>query len=167
MTASYCLPVRQFLLLLMCALWFHNSQAQDDAPFNKVTVSVLNPMHFSYSNAMELLQPKVIHNALELAVKIKQENTGVYAQVNYSGLSEDLASNLLSLRLTSKTSPDAVVSNTTVPLSAVPALVFMQPRSIRETKHYSFYYDLILNPVTTMIPPGNYSFSINFTITAE
>src|SRR5688572_175637 len=106
------------LLMLLCFL-FQKSYGQDDAPFNKISVSVLNPLHFAYNNASELLSPKVVHNALELGIKIKQENTNVYAQASFTGPTLQ-ASNLLALQLTSKNSSDAIVNSSAVELSEAP-----------------------------------------------
>lgn|SRR5574337_97517 len=152
-----------FLFLFSVAL---QAYAQDSTPLNKISASVINPLSFTFTNAMELLNPKIVSNALQLSVNVEQQNLNVYAQTSFSE-SELNSMKLLSLKLASKTSPDAGINTETVTLSDVPALLFTQPRCLEGSKQYLFYYDLIMNPVQNMIPPGNYQFSINFTITAQ
>lgn len=152
-----------FLFLFSVAL---QAYSQDSTPLNKISVSVINPLNFAFSNAMELLNPKIISNALQLSINVEQQNLNVYAQTSFS--ENDLnGMKLLSLKLASKTSTDAVVNTEMAALSDVPTLLFMQPRCLEGSKQHLFYYDLIMNPVQKMIQPGNYNFSINFTITTQ
>lgn len=152
-----------FLFIFSVAL---QACAQNSTPLNKISVSVINPLSFTFTNAMELLNPKIISNALQLSINVEQQNLNVYAQTSFS--ENDLnGMNLLSLKLATKTSTDAVVNTETLALSDVPALLLMQPACSEGSKQYLFYYDLVMNPVQKMMPPGNYNFSINFTITAQ
>ena len=153
------------LFLFIFSVSLH-AYAQDSAPLNKINVGVISPLSFTFSNAMELLNPKIISNALQLSVNVEQQNLNVYAQTSFSE-NELNSMKLLSLKLAGKTSPDAGINTETVALSDIPALLFTQPRCLEGSKQYLFYYDLIMNPVQNMIPPGNYQFSINFTITAQ
>lgn len=152
-----------FLFIFSVAL---QAYAQDSTPLNKISVSVINPLSFTFSNAMELLNSKIVSNALQLSINVEHQNLNVYAQTSFS--ENDLnGMKLLSLKLASKTSTDAVVNTETLALSDVPALLFMQPGCSEGSKQHLFYYDLIMNPIEKMIPSGNYNFSINFTITAQ
>ena len=156
--------MKALLLLMLCVSL--QGYTQDAGAFNKISVAVVNPLNFSLSNAMELLNPKVINNALQLSVKINKETANVYAQINFSEvILNDM--NLFSLKLSNKTSPDAIVNSDAVVLSDVPMLLFTQPASLHGSRQHFFYYDLIMNPIRNMVPPGHYQFSINFTITAQ
>src|SRR5574337_2162106 len=101
-----------FLFLFSVAL---QAYAQDSTPLNKISASVINPLSFTFTNAMELLNPKIVSNALQLSVNVEQQNLNVYAQTSFSE-SELNSMKLLSLKLASKTSPDAGINTETVTL---------------------------------------------------
>lgn len=167
MATSYSNIVKAGSLALLCFFCGYG-MAQDKPPGNKASLNVLAPLNFRYETAQELLQQKTIREALELQIKIKQEDVIVSAKANVYGGAESFAlANLLALRLSSKTSPTAIVANTTIPLSPSFITLFLQPRSPNGVKHYSFFYDLVLNPSKTIITPGSYNFSIDFTITPQ
>lgn len=157
--------MKVILLVLFLNCVAIGSKSQDSAPFNKIDVKVINPLHFLFNNATDLLLPKTINNAIELAIKIKQENTNVFAHLGYSN--QGITALPLALRLASTSSSNSSVPANTINLYASPTLLFSQPASAQGTKHYSFFYDVILTPSSEIIPPGNYNFSIHFTITPE
>ncbi len=156
-----------FLGVILC-LVFSKLQAQDNPPINSIRLELLSPLNFSYTNAQDLLEKKVIPNAFALSIKIKNENVIVSALVNvFSNSGNTDVAKLLALRMTNKSSPNVSISNSEVALSNDMVPLFFQPKSLSGVKHYAFYYDVILNPPKTIIPPGTYSFSIDFTITPQ
>lgn len=145
---------------------FVAAAAQPNNRLNQVQVQILKPLQLAYANAMDLLNPQVIPNALQLVINSGQAATSVFAQVSFTEPVAGL-NHLLALRLSSKTVGNAIFNTATVPLSQTPALLFMQPRELSEGVAHAYIYDVVLNPTTTMIAPGQYNFAINFTITAQ
>src|SRR5690606_13711715 len=121
------------------------------------------PLVFTYSNINELLQPKIITNALELQIKVKGGCT-VSANLNYEPDDALLFANRLILRHRQSTSNTVVLSLTDIPMTATPISLFAQPSAGPSAKHYSFYYDLILNPIDQFVDDEQHTFSITFTM---
>lgn len=155
-----------FLIITLCGVSV-SAYTQDFAPFNKIEVRTTKPISFSYQSALDLLATKTISNALEVHIKIKQEDVLVMAQSQFASGVQDKFHQLLGLQLISRTSAVAQVPNESVLLSSAPSLLFIQPKSTEGVKHYSFYYNVFLKPSEVITPPGNHSFSILFTLTPQ
>lgn len=160
--------IRFGLILILSVLISFPIRAQDNSPANKISASVMAPLVFSFTNANDFVQEQIIRNALELRIKVKQENVVVQGKVNvFGGNDASSLASLMTLRLSHKTSPDAMVPAIEVPVGRSYIPLFMQPRTFNGTKHYEFLYDVILRPSRTIIAPGNYTFSFDFTISPQ
>ena len=143
-----------------------SASASPNKPSNSIEVKVNNPLFFNYGTVDDLLQPQIVNNAFEVKLKAQQSANKVYAQVNFSGKKHKaVPDGWVSLLLVNKTSPNAMAGTTAVPLSEYPTLLLTQPTAVDNMEYYSFYYNVVLNPLTQHIRPDNYSFSITFTMT--
>ena len=130
----------------------------------KLTVKTLAPIMIKYNNVEELLKPKEINNAIELQVKVKNNNYQIFTQVSSSNASyAESFNNKVSLRLQNHNSYNANVRDEVL-LSETPQLLLTQP-SVEHTEHFDFYYDLVIQPFTTFVSPGAYNIYITFTMT--
>jgi len=158
-----------FIFFFICgiALYSGKAYAQVANPDNNLSLTVNQPLIFSYNFADELVHDKIINNALELKVRSAQYNTNIYANLSLTGGDISQFTQQISLRLRNKTSISAAAgSNTDIYLGNAPALLFYQPRMVdNTTPYYSFYYDVVMHPFTYQVRPGTYNFSILFTMT--
>lgn len=132
---------------------------------NKISVQANRPIQFSYNNIEELQQQKVLTNALELKLKVKEYSWNVFASLIADNNSfYNTFNNKLALRLQNYDSYNANISRTEVVLSQTQALLFTQP-AVQHSQHFNFYYDVVLYPFTNFVPSGQFNFSIVFTMT--
>ncbi len=130
-----------------------------------INVQINNPAYFTYTNVDELSQPKVVTNAFQLSFKASpNENTRVFAQIDFSNKRRLVPEGWLSLKLFNTTSSTAVADNSPVALSSYPILLITQP-PVPGNNTYSYVYNIILNPLTKHVRPDNYNFTIKFTMT--
>ena len=133
---------------------------------DNIYLKVLTPLQFRYASAYELARPLELMNALELHIKVKQQPVKLLASVAIADPKARTAlAGKLHLRQNSTNSSTVSNVNTTVPLTEVPAELFLQPAAGNATKHYYFYYDLVLEPLKSFISSGNYGFTVTFTMT--
>ncbi|MBS1687274.1 MAG: hypothetical protein JSS96_01015 [Bacteroidetes bacterium] len=161
------LPFSILFSICVLTLYSGTSYAQAANPDNNITLTVNQPLVFSYNFADELVHDKIINNALELKVRSAQYNTNIYATLSLIGGDISQFAQQISLRLRNKTSISAATgsANTDIYLANTPVLLFYQPRMIDNTPYYSFYYDVVMHPFTYQVRPGTYNFSILFTMT--
>lgn len=119
--------------------------------------------YFGYTSAGELLNEKKIENIFEVKVAAQSKSYNVSASIHFSGPGEQNFADKLSLVLTKKTSANALATPETS-LSSVPRLLFTQRPVNSSGQLSSFFYDLVLHPLTSA-SPGNYDFTITFTMT--
>ncbi len=132
---------------------------------NKISVQANRPIQFSYNNIEELQQQKVLTNAFELKLKVKEYSWNIFASV----VAENNAfyntfNNKLALRLQNYDSYNANISNIETILSQGQSLLFTQP-AVQHSQHFNFIYDIVLYPFTNFVPSGQFNFSIVFTMT--
>lgn len=119
--------------------------------------------YFSYASAGELLNEKKIENIFEVKVAGQSKSYNVSASIHFGGQGEQNFADKFSLVLTKKTSANALATPETS-LSSVPRLLFTQRPINSSAQLSSFFYDLVLHPLTSA-SPGNYDFTITFTMT--
>jgi len=153
---------RILIFLLLTLPLTSYSQGQGN---NKISVLANKPLQFNYNNIEELQQQKVLQNALELNLKVKEYTWNISANVvaNDNSFYNTFA-NKLALRLQNYDSYNANVNRADIFLSQSQSLLFTQP-AVNNTEHFNFYYDVVLYPFTTFVSSGQFNFSIVFTMT--
>jgi len=162
-------PMLLGVLLLFCqALW-----AQDTHPegttntIDELTVDLLEPLNFNYTNASELLEPKIISNAIRLNLNMKQEPCYVFCQAFFNNSGMEVFANNLALLLRYTNSPSA--NNEIMGekrLSSSPVLLISLP-PMQSPPIYNFLYDVKLYPPTNFTETMDCSFTLTFTITRQ
>jgi hypothetical protein len=154
-------------LLLACSSAFsQNNVNGDDAPFNKFSIDILAPLNFNFQSTPELFQVKTIPNAIQLNLKMKQENIGVFGQAVFHSSVPSPFENKMSLSLKYSNSPNVVSPAPEIFLLTAPTLILSQSGGTRSTKHYKYLYDLKLYPPSTFegLQSQNYSIIYTFSI---
>lgn len=153
--------MRKLLFLFATMPLFCQAQITQD----NVRMSANAPLIFSYSSIDELQMPKVIQNAIEVKLTPKSYSRNIMASISYAGISQnEIPADWLSLRLTNKSSVNAIVYKSQNTLSSSPILLFVQPPS-PSNQDLTFNYDLILSTLHTFISTGNFTFNIVISIT--
>ncbi len=149
-----------FLLCLQAA-----GQITDN---NDIICQLNKPLTISYNSIEEVGQEYVIRNAIELKLYNKEYARTISASIAFTNIPQNkVPDKWVSIRLASHNSPSAIIHNYETFLSTSPAVVFMQPSYGNGKNSYcSFYYDIVIHPLSKFIMTGNYDYHITFT-TAE
>lgn len=156
-----------FMAILMCVGARSMAQTVDLPPTTTMELETLTPLNFIYSGQQDLLQPKVLPQAIKLKLKVKQEACLVSAQVNINNVESSPFANKFALKMAQTNSLNVNRTLGDVNLSASPALIFIQPGSDRGVKHYQYLFDLKLNPPDSFSGSAFTNFSIVYTITLQ
>lgn len=152
-------------LFFISAFCMHSTGQIFVSGSDDIKVNIRADINFNYNSIDDLLVPQTFPNAVEVEVKAKSSDYNIMAQVEYPGkVSAEVPENWLSLKLASKTCPNAAVINEELVLNNVPQPLLTQPAS-SGADHFNYIYHLILNPLNTFIRPDNYNFAIIFTMT--
>ena len=152
-------------LFFISAFYTHSSGQIFVSGSDDIKVNVRSGINFNYNSVDDLLNTQTFPNAVDVEVKAKSSDYNIMAQVEYPGkVSADVPENWLSLKLASKTCPNAAILNEELVLKNIPQPLFRQPAS-SGTDHFNYIYHLILNPLNTFVRPDNYNFAIIFTMT--
>jgi len=159
--------MKKIFITLLVLLLAKALQAQNSLGSNaqSIKVNTLQPLVFNYNDLNELEFPKTLYNALHLELKAKAETAIISANVNYTSPAEPALSNKLVLKYSSGNSSSAVINMADIPLTSVPVQLLQQPTFGNGVDHYSFYYNVILQPVTNFVAQEDNYFVITFTLT--
>jgi len=122
-------------------------------------------LNFNLDEPNDIENGKTLTNALTLRLKTKNQNCSVYARLyNYSAPAGFYpSSSPLYLDWTSDNSNNAGnLVTTSNSIESYDKLLFTQPKSATV---FSYYYNLYLSAVGYDYPPGNYNFTLLFTMT--
>jgi len=150
---------------ILLVLLLSNNSCFAQSSTNQITLNKLTPWNFSLSTPAQLENDQTISGAFSLVVKTKSKGCSVYANINSwsypSGFT--LPSSPLEIHYTSTNSPSAYnIATSPIALTSSNQLLFNQNKT---GSAYTFYYDMILPAVGYDWYPGNYSFTITFTMT--
>lgn len=132
---------------------------------NSIVCQVNKPLVVSYNSVNDLSEGKIIYNAIELKVYKKDYDRNISAKISFDNVPQnEIPQGWILLRLSNRTSPGALINKYESPLTNTPTFLFTQPadRSNNE-QYYSFYYDIVINPLTSFIKTGDLNYSIIFT----
>lgn len=132
----------------------------------EIKVRMLQSPIITYLTFEELMSPKVLANAIELSLKVKQSKAQIYGSINYLESTGTGLIGKLCVKYNNTNSTSANINYNEVPLSETPALLFSQPAFGNGVDHYKFYYDLMIAPLTELVAPQN-NFTITFTLTNQ
>ena len=158
--------MKKYLIILAISLLPRGVNAQ--WTINNVSFSAHNlvPLTFTYNTVEELLEQKVLTNAIRLDLCINNKGCNVTARVIYPTAPGQAPPAWLSKTWINDNSPDAQIPSNISVLGITDNLLFMQPSDgLNTAKNYSYYYNLNLAPVTTFIDNGMYNFKILYTMT--
>lgn len=160
---------KQFFLRIL-ALWVMtvvnivpaSSQNKD----NYLAISSV-PLNFNLSSTFSLETEQVINNALTINVESKK-NYNIFVRVsnmtNTSGT--PIPPNMLSLQLSgSDESSQSFPVTTRIYLSQTDQLIISDKNRTDKKKGDFFYYDYYFGPLGYDYAPGNYTFTLLFTMT--
>ena len=135
---------------------------------NYLQVFTNTGINFLIDDPAALENPQTINGAFTIRVRTKKKTCYVYARIsNYNAPSGFYpASSPLALDWTGDSSPNAFnITTAPITLEAYDKLLFSQPKMSNSPSYYQFYYDLKLSGLSYDYPPGNYNFTILFTMT--
>jgi hypothetical protein len=130
----------------------------------EINVNVLQPLIFNYNTIDELSSPKTLYNALELDLKVKQVSAIVSANITYTSGIDPALNNKLILKYSNGNSSTAVINMADIPLNNVPVQLLQQPAFGNGVDHYTFYYNVGLEPITDFIAQTSNYFILTFTL---
>ncbi|WP_205509931.1 hypothetical protein [Longitalea arenae] len=152
------LLARNILMLLFCTSAVHAQNSQ-----NNITLTALNT-GFILNSVASIETQQTRANAFQIAVNSRNSaNFSIRARVSSSTSSTGtpFPASMLALRLNT-TNPPVTANLNTITLSTTDQLL----QQITSTKNnITFNYDLLLAPVGYSYAPGNYNFTILFTMT--
>lgn len=153
--------MKSLLLVILTLSLVQQANAQNAQEIN---VNVLQPLTFNYNTLDELSTPKTLYNALELDLKVKQVAAIVSASLNYTSPAEPSLANKLNLKYSNGNSSSAVINMADIPLSQVPMQLLQQPAFGNGVDHYTFYYNVTLQPITDFVMQSSNYFVLTFTL---
>ncbi len=158
----------RYLLAISILLLSLNVMAQPPG-ISGINLIQNKPLYFSYNTAEDLLNPQVITNAFELKFNSGANNLIGYAQIIFNSIQGRQSFNSqLVMRTAFRSSSNAMIPGTDIPLTNAPVMLFSQPGTNNSAgMQHSFVYDLILKPFTNFVKPDLYNYSIMITITPE
>jgi hypothetical protein len=153
--------MKNLLLTILTLSFLQQATAQNAQEIN---VNVLQPLTFNYNTLDELSAPKTLYNALELDLKVKQVTALISASLNYTSPAEPSLANKLNLKYSNGNSSTAVINMADIPLGQVPVQLLQQPAFGNGVDHYTFYYNVTLQPITDFVTQTNNYFVLTFTL---
>lgn len=152
----------QILILGICLIGVSTAQNAD----NYISVSTL-PLQFNLATVYDLENTKIIQNAITLNIKSRQSSS-VYLRVSNSTNTSGtpLPANKLSIQLSGFD-----ISNVSAPvtnkifLSTQDQLIIYDKNKTDKKDGDFYYYNLFLEPIGYDYAPGNYTFTLLFTLT--
>lgn len=155
--------MKHFFLL---ALVFYSSTitlAQNGLYENSISAITNNSLFFTYQTIDELLNDKVIDNAVSLNVNSQKSKCVIYGQVVFTdGVPDEITAQRISLKLKNSTSSNFTPANySQIRLSVTPVLLFEQEKASNVNL---FNYDVVLQKQSSFEKLGNHNFSIVFTL---
>ena len=152
--------------LIASVLQAQQAIAQPDHRNNLAITSSL--LLHTFNSAQDLEQPRIINNAIRLALESSRSQASVYVRVSsmYGTSGTPMPPSNLKLELSATTASGSWLSNVNyndIPLSFTDQLLFVQGR--RNNSVYYYDYNLKLGPIGYDTPPGWYFYTILFTMT--
>ena len=132
-----------------------------------IAINVINPLTVTYNSIEELMQEKIISNALEVKMNPGQKFYLLSASAYFTAGNGVLLDNKLSLVLIHSTASAPGSYNRRIKLSTIETPLIEQAVLPGPGESLSYYYDLVIDPFTTFVKPGNYNFTLTFTATQQ
>ena len=156
---------RKVYLILLLGIFFINTSIAQNAQ-NYISISTL-PLNFNLSTVYDLENIKTIQNAITLNIQSSQSSS-VYLRVSNSTNTSGtpLPANKLSIQLSG-----FHISNVSAPvknkifLSTQNQLIIYDKNKTDKKDGDFYYYNLFLEPIGYDYAPGNYTFTLLFTLT--
>jgi len=156
--------MKRFLVFILSFYFSGNILAQNNLEDNFIAVTPNSALSFSFLAIDEVLNDKIIDNAITVSVNSKKSKCLIYAQVVFNGAAQNeaLARRVcLKLRNSTSTSFSPVNYITPVVLSTQPVLLFEQDQAANPNL---FNYDVVLKKQTIFDKTGSQNFSITFSL---
>lgn len=134
---------------------------------NYLEVEQTGNLNFTVNDPEEFEDPQVATSAVRLRLKTQRAACAVYVRVSSYNVPQGASQSNIPLELDHRTdNSDNVTSLVRDPLrlSSTDQRLFVQPKS---KNTYTYNYDLRLAPVGYQFPPGQYNFTIMFTMTQQ
>ena len=150
-----------FLLLSLSIVSF----AQDSR--NYLQVNVNTGLNFNINDPNELLTQQVLYNAFKFEIRNRDRDCTVTVKLHSYNTSSGYYPSVSPLQVQhqSNNSPKISYINTQpVTVSTNDEVLFVKGKN--GGKH-SFFYNMILAPLGYDFPPGNYNFTLMFTMTPQ
>lgn len=134
---------------------------------NNLSVNLENSLQFVLNDSWDIEQAKTVTNALKLTVKTQSKNCYIYGKLHSitGNTSTPLSPGYFKIKYRSTTAGSGQVQSLNtqdITLSYSNQLLFQQKKT-SSTRHY--YYDFKLEPMEYDFNPGNYGFTMLFTMT--
>lgn len=135
---------------------------------NYLQLTVYNGLNFYINDPLDLESAQTIGNALKIRIRCRSKTAAIYARLySYNAPSGFYpSSSPLWLHWSSDTSPNVSLASTSpISVETYDKLLFTQPKMSNSPSYYEFYYNFQLSGLSYDYPPGNYNFTIMFTMT--
>jgi len=166
MYGSFVFVMRLFLSVLTIILFSVRALAQNSN--NYIQIFANTGLNFSITDATNIETDQTLNNAITIRVKSKTSNCSVYAKISsYSYPSSYVpTSSLIALDWTGDNSnKDYSLNQSAILLQPYDQLLFTQRKMPSSSNVYDFYYNLVFKSPGYSLVPGNYNFTIMFTMT--
>lgn len=157
----------KLLLTALSALLITNISLGQNAN-NYIQIYTNAGINFTIDEPASLETPQTITNAITIRLRCRKKASNVYARIsNFNVPPGFYATNSpLYLDWTSDTSPNTSnLSTVPIQLEVYDKLLFTQPKMSQSPSYYQYNYALKLDGLSYDYPPGNYNFTILFTMT--
>lgn len=153
---KYLLAVLLLALGIRCA-------AQNKS--NYLTLSTNAILSFYLNSPEDLEQTQTIYNALTMSIKTRSRNAMLSARLSFANAPAGVNVNdLIGLQFVSSNSNNYSLSTPNpIYLNSVDQTLFYQPKHTNN-QFKNFNYNLLLKPLGFDVAPGNYNFTLLFTM---
>lgn len=158
--------IRKTIVLSVLSAVAAFTSAKGQNMYNYISLNQTSSLNYTCSTAYSLENSQTLSNALDLVLRTTSSNCSVYARISsFSAPTGYTVSSPYPVQLDFNSTNSGSYSNL---ITAPVTLTSSNQRLFTHTKKsniYHFYYNLILLPLGYTYPPGNYSFTILFTMT--
>jgi hypothetical protein len=153
----------KYILAALLLLFGCKCAAQNNK--NNLVLNTNAILSFNLNSPEDLEQTRTIYNALTVSIKTRSKNAVVSAKLSFANAPAGANVNdLIGLQFASSNSNNYSLSSVNpVYLSFVNQTLFYQPKH-SNNQFKTFNYNLLLKPVGFDVAPGNYNFTLLFTM---
>lgn len=151
-----------FILFFLLPIF---SKAQNAS--NNLLVVFNGNFYFNINSIEDMESEQIQNNAITIRVKTRNNNASVYAKLSSYSMPAGayITSSPVAIKFASSTSSNYQSMNTQkIMLTTVDQFLFTQPKHANNG-YKEFRYNFILGPLSYDYNPGNYGFTILFTMT--